>query len=182
MGVVRRIYYYDSNLSQEKPYFETYTCFGKRYETEAQADVMRTAPARLSSAVPDERRQSPRYPITANAQIVASGKCGEALIRDLSSGGAFFEPETSLHQGERVELSLNWPASFGDQAPLMLVLYGMVVRTNKTGVAMRVELFEWRIRNRPSNPGQKDGVADTSQAALAAPTPGMVPQSDQLPG
>lgn len=118
---------------------------------------MRTAPAPLSSAAQTERRRSPRYPITAIATIVASGTRGEALIRDLSSGGAFLQPEFSLCSGERVQLFINWPANFGDQAPLMLVLSGKVLRTSQAGAAIGIGLIEWRIRDRPIIRVQKDG-------------------------
>jgi hypothetical protein len=43
-------------------------------------------------------------------------------------------------------LSLDWPVLLHDSRPMLLVIYGSVVRSNDEGTAVSIERYEFRTR------------------------------------
>ena len=81
--------------------------------------------ARRSEATED-RRTSNRLPIEREVRYkVLAGKnvkqMGMGKTLNMSSGGVLFTTEGQLPAGERVELSVSWPAQLNDTLPLKLV-------------------------------------------------------------
>jgi hypothetical protein len=103
---------------------------------------------RLTNAV--ERRGAVRFPIeqdvrykiaTRNAVEVGSGK-----TINISSSGVLFTTERSLSPGERLELSVAWPAQLDNRCPLKLVASGRVIRVSDHTAAIAIDRYEFRTQ------------------------------------
>jgi hypothetical protein len=94
-----------------------------------------------------ERRARRRYAIQLDlrCKLTASGEVLDGTTCDISSYGVRFRLDRSLGNGERVELSLNWPIRLEDRCPLQLVLHGFVTRNNARETAMAVTRYEFRL-------------------------------------
>jgi len=65
---------------------------------------------------------------------------------DLSSRGLLFRTEQQLQPGQRVEMSVNWPALLSGTCPLKFVAVGRVLRVDGGCVAVSIEQYEFRTR------------------------------------
>jgi len=83
---------------------------------------------------------------------------GVGKVLDISSKGVWFTTESALKRGTRVELSINWPARLNDTCPLKLMIYGSVVRSEKSVAAIRIEQYEFRTRASTPSPVLADPV------------------------
>lgn len=99
----------------------------------------------------DDRRLTNRLPIERevkykimNGKTVKKSGLGKTL--NMSSGGVLFTTEDALPEGERVELSVSWPAQLNDTLPLKLVALGRLVRTAEAQAAIAIERYEFRTR------------------------------------
>ena len=98
-----------------------------------------------------DRRVSDRFPIESDLryklmeakQILATGQ-GRTL--NMSSGGILFTAAARLAVGQRVELSVQWPAQLNERCGLNLVALGKVVRSNSETAAIRIEKYDFRTR------------------------------------
>lgn len=103
-----------------------------------------------------ERRSRQRFRIQQDVCYAClSGQriSGVGKVLDISSKGAWFTTECALKRGTRVALSLNWPALLNDICPLKLMIYGSVVRSEKTAAAIRIDRYEFRTRaSTPTQP------------------------------
>src|SRR5439155_1701076 len=108
--------------------------------------------------VSDDRRCSNRMPIERDVRYkVLGGKksvkqVGTGKTLNMSSGGVLFTTETTLPEGERIELGrptdrqLNPLAQLNDTLPLKLVALGRLVRTDETSAAISIERYEFKTR------------------------------------
>ena len=76
-----------------------------------------------------DRRSSDRFPIERDVKYkMLDGKTvlrtGAGKTVDMSSGGVLFTTEEPLSAGNRLELSVNWPAQLDNSCPLKLVALG----------------------------------------------------------
>ena len=99
----------------------------------------------------EDRRTSQRMPIERDVRYkVLAGKTitqvGTGKTVNMSSGGVLFTTETLLPKGERVELSVSWPAQLNDTLPLKLVAMGRLVRCEDTQAAIAIERYEFKTR------------------------------------
>lgn len=109
---------------------------------EAARMVLQAETAERRSAVRFPIEQEVRYKIfNRNTIEVGSGK-----TVNMSSNGVLFTTERTLGPGERVELSVNWPAQLDNRCPLKLVTTGRVVRTNGAIAAIAIERYEFRTQ------------------------------------
>jgi len=96
-----------------------------------------------------DRRQDRRYQLQLDVRwklirrrrVLDSGT-GHTL--DLSSGGILFDAGRHLPEGLNVELAVTWPVLLHDVAPMQLVVYGRVKRSNGRLVAMQSIQHEFR--------------------------------------
>jgi PilZ domain-containing protein len=91
------------------------------------------------------------YRVLDHRSVVPESGAGKTV--DISSGGVLFETERRLRSGQRVELSVNWPAQLEGSYPLNFVALGRVVRVEDTRAAMHIEQYEfrtWRMEERPT--------------------------------
>jgi hypothetical protein len=100
----------------------------------------------------DDRRSSNRMPIEREVRYkVLGGKksvkqVGLGKTLNMSSGGVLFTTETPLPAGERVEISVSWPAQLNNTLPLKLVAMGRLVRAEESQAAISVERYEFKTR------------------------------------
>ena len=96
-----------------------------------------------------ERRIDYRYDISLNLRweivhrrkVIASGT-GRTL--DLSRGGIRFNAGQRLPVDLAIELSIAWPALLHNLRQMQLVVFGRIVRTSGTQVAIRITQHEFR--------------------------------------
>jgi len=81
------------------------------------------------------------FGVKKSVKLVGSGK-----TIDMSSGGLLISTESTLTEGDRVELAVSWPAQLNDAIPLKLVAHGRVVRAEETKAAIIIEKHEFRTR------------------------------------
>ncbi|MCC7017978.1 MAG: PilZ domain-containing protein [Rhodospirillales bacterium] len=103
------------------------------------------------TAQADDRRTSHRLPIEREVRYrVFSGRnvtiTGMGKTLNISSGGVLFTTETQLPKGERVELSVSWPAQLNDSLPLKLVALGRLVRCEESKAALAIERYEFKTQ------------------------------------
>jgi hypothetical protein len=96
-----------------------------------------------------EKRSSIRFPLVRDVRFKRlstrnSAEIGRGQTIDISSKGVYFTSEMSLSVGERLELSINWPAQLDQKLPLQLVTLGRVVRSDACRYAMAIERYEFR--------------------------------------
>ena len=98
-----------------------------------------------------DRRSSDRFPIEREVRYrMLDGKTvlqsGSGKTLDMSSAGVLFTTEHALNTGNRLELSVNWPAQLDNCCPLKLVALGKVVRTEGLVAAISIEKYEFRTQ------------------------------------
>jgi len=69
---------------------------------------------------------------------------GEGRTVDVSSGGVLFDAGRPLPSGLNVELSITWPVMLHNVAPLQLLAYGKIVRSEGRRTAIRMVQHEFR--------------------------------------
>jgi len=106
----------------------------------------------LSQGLDTERRASTRFALTLEVRYTILGghapaQMGAGRTVDLSSSGLRFNADRPLPRGQRIELYIDWPALLHGDVKLQLVLSGVVVRTNGTEVALRIERHDFKTRS-----------------------------------
>lgn len=97
-----------------------------------------------------ERRSAVRFPIEQDVRYKVLGKnslrIGTGRTVNISSIGILFTTEHFLNPGERIELSMNWPAQLDNKCPLKLVTSGRVVRAGDGTAAIAIDRYEFRTQ------------------------------------
>lgn len=96
-----------------------------------------------------EKRSSIRFPLVREVRFKrlsmrSSIDIGRGQTIDISSKGVYFTSDVTLSVGERLELSINWPAQLDQKLPLQLVTLGRIVRSDSGRYAMAIERYEFR--------------------------------------
>jgi hypothetical protein len=121
-----------------------------------------------------DRRRGARYPLrlTLKFSAVTPPICsGDGETLNISSKGLLFTTKESLAIGQRLQVSLDWPASL-DNIPLRLVVSGEILRSGDGQSAMTIEKYEFRIRGK--EPSAKTvGMLQSRRNPLRKP--GLVP-------
>ncbi|MGH9659599.1 MAG: PilZ domain-containing protein [Bryobacteraceae bacterium] len=99
----------------------------------------------------EDRRSSHRMPIERDVRYrVLAGKgvaqAGTGKTLNMSSGGVLFTTQEPLPHGERVELSVSWPAQLNQTLPLKLVAMGRLVRCEEGQAAIAIERYEFKTQ------------------------------------
>ena len=102
-----------------------------------------------SDGISGDRRQDRRYQLKLDLKwklirrrrVLDSGT-GHTV--DLSSGGILFDAGRHLPEGLNVELSVTWPVLLHNVAPMQLVVFGRIKRTNGRLIAMQTNQHEFR--------------------------------------
>ena len=90
-------------------------------------------------------RRELRFTVMDDGQIVAAGT-GHTI--DISSAGVAFHTPHELPAGGFVKLSISWPALLDDSCPMLLVVFGRLVRVGEGISACTTEKYEFRTQPR----------------------------------
>ena len=105
-----------------------------------------------------DRRMNARFPCRLAVSYQAlehpflSGVATSETL-NISSKGLLFSTEEALQPGQRLQVSVDWPARLENQVPLKLVAEGRIVRNLNGQAAMRIDKYEFRTR-RTKSPGE----------------------------
>jgi hypothetical protein len=64
----------------------------------------------------------------------------------MSSAGLSFTADRPLSIGQKLDVSIDWPARLDEDVQLQVVVSGVVVRTTGAVIALRIERYEFRTR------------------------------------
>jgi hypothetical protein len=97
----------------------------------------------------NERRAGDRFPIEREVKYKVLNRkkddeVGYGKTINTSSDGVLFATDQSLFPGQRMELSINWPAQLNSTVALKLVARGRVVRSAEGKVAIEIHQHEFR--------------------------------------
>ena len=106
---------------------------------------------RLQRGPDTDRRASLRFPLNLEVRYsVASRRgpveTGSGCTIDMSSSGLSFTADRPLLIGQKLDLSIDWPARLDDDVQLQVVVSGVFVRTTGAVIALRIERHEFRTR------------------------------------
>lgn len=97
-----------------------------------------------------DRRSAVRFPIAQEVRyrVLSRNSVGAGAGRTLniSSTGVLFTTQHPLSPGDRLELSINWPAQLDHRCPLKLVTAGRVVRFDNGNAAITIDRYEFRTQ------------------------------------
>jgi hypothetical protein len=65
----------------------------------------------------------------------------------MSSSGLSFTADRPLSIGQKLDLSIDWPARLDGDVQLQLVVSGVVVRNSGAVTALRIERHDFRTRS-----------------------------------
>jgi hypothetical protein len=97
-----------------------------------------------------ERRSDPRYELRLpmHYRIAQRGEpviSGSGMTLDISVHGISFRCRKPLPVGVHIEVSVDWPARYGDVYPIELVATGFVVRSDHGRTAIRMTSHRLRV-------------------------------------
>jgi hypothetical protein len=106
-------------------------------------------PARLPNAPSVERRTNNRFLLTLQVHYTVSEhaspmETGSGTTIDLSSSGLRFIADRPLLTGQKLHVSIDWPAWLDGGVQLQLIMSGVVVRTNGKTTAMQIQRHEFK--------------------------------------
>jgi hypothetical protein len=83
-----------------------------------------------------------RYSVLGGKHTVKQVGAGKTL--NMSGRGVLFTTESTLVEGELVELAVSWPALLNGVLPLKLVAQGRLVRIEEKRAAIVIEKYEFK--------------------------------------
>jgi PilZ domain-containing protein len=93
------------------------------------------------------RRTGRRFPVELALNFSLGDYKGSGRILDMSSTGvSFLTADLPLLIGERIDLSIDWPARLAGGVRLRLIVDGVVVRTAGNLVAVRIGRPQFKTR------------------------------------
>jgi hypothetical protein len=127
-----------------------------------------------------DRRGNARYPLrlklsfSALSQPICSGD-GETLY--ISSKELLFTAKESFAIGQRLQISLDWPARL-ENISLRLVVSGQILRSGDSQSAMTIDKHEFRIRGKEPS-AEAAGTLQSTRNLLFEPGAGSSGRDDQ---
>jgi c-di-GMP-binding flagellar brake protein YcgR len=89
-------------------------------------------------------KQDVHYKVLGPKNSVKHAGFGKTI--DMSSGGVLISTQSIIVEGEKVEMSIAWPAQLDGVLPLKLVATGRVVRSDEKQAAITIESHEFKTR------------------------------------
>jgi hypothetical protein len=133
--------------------------------------------ARELDVIAGDRRRDKRYDLELELRwkLIRRRRLlesGEGRTLDVSSGGILFDAGRPLPAGLNVELSLAWPVMLHSVAPLQLLVFGKIVRSEGRRTAIRMVQHEFRTA----------GSAMERRLAMAVNTAPTLPRLSRVGG
>jgi hypothetical protein len=98
-----------------------------------------------------DRRGSTRMAIERDVHYKVLGikknivkQAGFGRTLNMSRGGMLFTTETAIAPGEKIQVSVSWPAQLRGVIPLKLVAFGRVIRAEDGRAAIVIEKHEFK--------------------------------------
>jgi hypothetical protein len=106
---------------------------------------------RLLQGLSSDRRSSVRVSVNLEVRYSVAGRrgtveAGSGRTIDMSSSGLSFTADRPLLVGQKLDVSIDWPARLDGDVQLQLVVSGVVVRSSGAVTALRIERHEFRTR------------------------------------
>jgi hypothetical protein len=70
-------------------------------------------------------------------------RVGKGLTCNVSKTGVLFESDAYLHEGNSVEVLIDWPVPFHGEEPMQLLMCGTVIRFEENRVAVKVVHYDF---------------------------------------
>ena len=142
---------------------------------------------RLPKAAWPDRRASVRFPLTLDVRYSVSHRrapveTGSGQIIDLSSSGLRFAAQGPLEPGLKLDVAIIWPVLLDEHVQLQLVVTGVVVWSNGTETALRIQRHDFRTRRvglKAASPQESDSLGLAGVRAVDAHTVGSGGTSKQ---
>lgn len=104
-----------------------------------------------------DRRHNRRYVLRLpiHYQVSPRGEAarsGSGMTCDISTGGISFRSRRPLPVGAHIEITVDWPAKFGDTYPVDLQVTGFVLRSDSGRTAVRMTSRKFRVAPVPAQP------------------------------
>ncbi len=98
-----------------------------------------------------DRRATDRFPLENDVRYKLmearrAAQTGQGRTRNISSSGILFTTDARLPLGQRIELSVDWPAQLNEHCGLKLVALGKIVRSSDDAAAINIEKYDFRTR------------------------------------
>jgi len=98
-----------------------------------------------------DRRSKARYPVELNVRyrslINGPALAGIGHTLNVSSGGLLIATDQQIvHDGSRLQVSLEWPCLLDGTTPLQLIVACRVIRCHPAAFAVRLEHYQFRTR------------------------------------
>ena len=106
---------------------------------------------RLLQGLSSDRRSSVRVPVNLEVRSSVAGRRGPVENRsgqtiDVSGSGLSFTADRPLPVGQKLDMSIDWPARLDGDVQIQLVASGVVIRTSGAVTALRIERHDFRTR------------------------------------
>jgi len=104
---------------------------------------------RLPKALNLSNRAGTRFPIALELRYAVKGRqpiTGFGRTIELSSGALTFAADEPLESGDKLEVTIDWPALLDGGVRLQLVMTGKIVRTYQTETEVTIQRHEFRTR------------------------------------
>jgi hypothetical protein len=105
----------------------------------------------LEDSSDNERRTNGRFPLEnvlryrfLEAKNPAPAGTGQTL--NMSSSGMLLKVESLLPIGQKIEVSVDWPAQLNEHCGLKLVALGKVIRSSAEEAAVSIDKYDFRTR------------------------------------
>ena len=95
-------------------------------------------------AVKSKRRQR-RFPISIPVKYIVGKVAGEGVTCDIGSDDLLIKSKRVLPQGERILVTLDWPAMLDGRLPLRLEIQGKILWISDTGTSVKILRHKYRL-------------------------------------
>jgi hypothetical protein len=104
------------------------------------------------SNMENERRVKSRYPLELNVRYQALGVitpvAGVGQTLNMSSSGMLLACASSIPEGTRMKIFVEWPSLLNGTTPLQLITVGTVVRSTPIGVSVVFDSYQFKTMSR----------------------------------
>jgi len=104
------------------------------------------------SNMENERRVKSRYPLELNVRYQALGMitsvAGVGQTLNMSSSGMLLACASSIPEGTRMKIFVEWPSLLNGTTPLQLITVGTVVRSTPIGVSVVFDSYQFKTMSR----------------------------------
>ena len=91
------------------------------------------------------RRDQQRFPISTPVKYIVGKTAGEGVTCNIGSDRLLMKTKCVLPAGERIQVTLDWPAMLDHRLPLRLDIRCKILRSSAAGTAVAILSYEYRL-------------------------------------